>query len=61
MTSTSTLIRKHDGKKFKVSFLSHWSDIKAEDGSEIDSVKWGFDNIYVSHSKGFSYLLEETK
>lgn len=60
MTSDSILIRKTDGKKFKVTFLSHWSDIQSEDG-ETDYVKWGFDDIYVSNSKGFSYILEETK
>lgn len=60
MTSTSILVRKSDGKKFHVTFLSHWSDIASDDG-ETDYVKWGWDNEYVSHSKGHSYLLEATK
>ena len=56
MTSQSTLIRRTDGKKFKVADLAHWSTIVAEDGEQ-DTVKWGFGDQYVSASKGFSYIV----
>ncbi len=55
MKTNSKLVRKEDQKVFTVTFLSHWSDIQAEDG-ETDRVKWGFDNTYVS-DKG-SYALQ---
>lgn len=58
MTKNSVLIRASDKKKFKVTFLSHWSDIKSEDGEE-DYVKFFWDGEYVSHSKGHHYYLEE--
>lgn len=58
MMSDSILIRKQDNKKFKVTFLAHWSDIESEDG-EKDTVKWLGSNEYVSHSKGFGYILQE--
>lgn len=54
MYSNSILTRVEDGKVFKVTFHSHWSEIKAEDG-ETDYVKWGFDDLYVSADKGFTY------
>jgi hypothetical protein len=56
MTSQSTLIRRTDGKKFKVVDLAHWSTIAAEDGEQ-DSVKWYGGDGYVSASEGHSYFL----
>lgn len=61
MYSTSIIVRESDKKRFKVTFLSHWSDIEAVDGSgETDSVKWyGGDKrgeLYVSANKGHSYV-----
>lgn len=62
MTTRDMLVRRVDGKQFKPTFVSHWSDIQSVDG-ETDSVKWyGVDAgkmAYVSASKGFSYLLIE--
>jgi hypothetical protein len=55
MTSQSTLIRRSDGKKFKVVDLAHWSTIAAEDGEQ-DRVKWYGDG-YVSANKGASYFV----
>lgn len=61
MKSTSTVVRKQDGKIFRVACLSHWSDIVADDG-ETDSVKWYGGNsqheFYVSANKGFGYKVE---
>lgn len=57
MTSDGILIRKSDKKVFKVTFLSHWSDIKSEDG-ETDYVKWIGSDEYISHSKGHGYILQ---
>lgn len=58
MRNGTILIRVGDGKAFMVTLLSHWSDIRAEDGEE-DRVKWyGMDGnhlAYVSASKGHSY------
>lgn len=45
--------RYADGKMFKVTFMGHWSTIRASDGEE-DSVKWYGDG-YVSN-KGHSYV-----
>ena len=60
MYTGARLERTSDGKLFKVTLLSHWSDIQAEDGEE-DRVKWygsiGKHEAYVSASKGFSYKL----
>jgi len=51
--------RRSDGKVFRLTFLSHWSDIQSDDG-ETDSVKWyGNDSqgeLYVSASKGHTYV-----
>lgn len=57
MRSDSTLVRRTDGKRFRVTLLSHWSDIEAEDG-ERDRVKWVGDEQYVSDVRGHGYLLE---
>ena len=56
MTSQSTLIRRTDGKTFKVVDLAHWSTIAAEDG-ERDLVKWYGGDGYVSADKGVSYIV----
>lgn len=58
MYSTSTLRREDDGKLFRVTFLSHWSDIQAEDG-EKDAVKWLWENTYISFD-GKKYTVFET-
>lgn len=55
MLSRSILRREEDGKLFRVTFLSHWSDIKANDG-EVDSVKCYGPALYVSANKGFGYV-----
>lgn len=58
MRNGTTLVRVKDGKHFKVTLLSHWSDIQAEDGEQ-DRVKWygmdGYHQAYVSASKGHTY------
>lgn len=66
MFSDDTLVRRTDNKKFKVIFISHWSDIVAEDGSERDNVKWyGNDtagSLYIGNRTGFLYhIAKETK
>jgi hypothetical protein len=53
MISGTTLVRRRDGKEFRVVDLAHWSTIRAEDG-ETDTVKWYGDG-YVSADKGCSY------
>jgi hypothetical protein len=53
MKSDSVLVRRRDGKEFRVVDLAHWSTIRSADGEE-DCVKWYGDG-YVSASKGFSY------
>lgn len=58
MLSRSILIREEDGKEFRVTFLSHWSDIEADDG-ETDSVKMYGPDQYVSANKGFSYRIKQ--
>lgn len=54
-----TYTRRSDGKVFRLTLLSHWSDIQAEDG-ETDSVKWyGNDHegeMYISANKGHHYI-----
>lgn len=57
MRTGSLLVRESDKKEFKVTFLSHWSDIVALDG-ETDSVKW-YGPGYVSASKGHTYREKE--
>ena len=54
MLSTS-ILRRNDGKLFHVTFLSHWSDIRSDDG-EMDSVKCYGPGMYVSADKGYGYL-----
>ena len=56
MTSQATLVRRTDGKLFKVVDLAHWSAIASEDGEQ-DTVKWYGDG-YVSAVKGFSYFVK---
>lgn len=64
MNHKSTLTRKSDGKKFKVTFLSFWSDIESDDG-EKDTIKWlwgGCGNDiteYISCKKGNTYILDK--
>ena len=62
MTSQSILVRRTDGKQFRVKWLAHWSDIVADDGEE-DSVKWyGGDAtcaLFVSASKGHTYEVRQ--
>lgn len=54
--------RKSDGKIFRVTLYSHWSDIQEVDGTEIDSIKWAWDEDYVSANKGHCYTkLKETE
>jgi hypothetical protein len=53
MKSDSVLVRRRDGKTFRVVDLAHWSTIRSADGEE-DHVKWYGDG-YVSAAKGFSY------
>jgi len=55
MLSTSILRRDSDEKLFRVTFLSHWSDIKAGDG-EVDAVKCYGPALYVSANKGHGYV-----
>lgn len=54
--------RESDGKIFHITFHSHWSDIRAEDG-ETDYVKcYGFsgdEEWYVSANKGHKYIKVE--
>ena len=45
----STLVRKEDGKEFKVVLLGHWSDLIAADGEKV-SVK-----LYGSADNGPDY------
>lgn len=52
----SFLLRDSDGKVFQVTALAHWSTIRAEDGSETDTVKW-YGPGYVSDVKGHSYRI----
>lgn len=65
MYSNSIITRRYDGKKFKVTFLSHWSDIESEDGLEKDSVKWYGNGpegeLYVGHSSKQSYFFSPDK
>lgn len=62
MLSTSILIRKSDKKPFKVTWLSHWSDIESLNNDVTDTVKWLGDDLYISHSQGHTYeLLDEKK
>ncbi len=66
MYNNSRLIRISDQKPFKVSFLSHWSEIVSEDGTEQDRVKWlGNDRNgrmkMISWDKSFTYLVENAK
>lgn len=61
MKNDSILSRVSDQKKFKVTFLAHWSHISSEDGSEDDTVKWyGIDSdgneMLVGAVSGHSYL-----
>lgn len=57
MKLNDTLIRSRDGKSFRVTWLAHWSDIESDDGEQ-DCVKWyGGDDLFVSASKGFTYVL----
>jgi len=49
-----TYIRRSDGLKFRVTFLSHWSDIQAENGEQ-DSVKF-----YGSDGPGRELLVGHT-
>lgn len=53
------LVRKTDGKVFRVTFLAHWSEIESADG-ETDYVKcYGFSaegDLMVSANKGFTYI-----
>lgn len=61
MNSASKLKRIGDGKVFSVTYLAHWSDIKAEDG-DTDTVKWMGADLYIGY-KGNTYTLlpSETK
>lgn len=65
MYSDSIIIRRSDKKEFKVTFLSHWSDIESVDGSEKDCVKWYGNGpegeLYVSARAGHSYYFTITK
>lgn len=54
MELKTILVRENDGKRFEVTCLAHWSDIKADDG-ETDTVKWVGGNYFVSATKGFGY------
>lgn len=58
MYSDSILTQEATGKKFKVTFHSHWSNIEALDGSETDRVKFGWDNLYVGFNSGHSYTVD---
>ena len=51
---TLRFTRTTDRKVFVVTFYSHWTDIRSEDG-ETDTVKWCYDEEYVSASKGHTY------
>ncbi len=55
-----TFKRRDDGKIFTLKLLSHWSDIESDDGEQ-DCVKWyggsKDGDLFVSASKGFSYVL----
>jgi hypothetical protein len=57
MYSNSRLKRNSDGKVFRVTLLSHWSDIQSEDGQESDCVKWVLNDYYVSQNQGHGYTL----
>lgn len=56
MYTGSKLVRLKDQKAFTVTFLSHWSDVTAEDG-EVDQIKWLGGDDYISHTNGV-YRLE---
>jgi hypothetical protein len=62
MRSDATMVRREDGKRFRVIALGHWSVIREDAGTEVDVVKWYGDDrgvaLYVGDS-GNSYKLEE--
>lgn len=61
----SIVVRKSDKKEFKVTFLSHWSDVESLDGLEKDSIKWYGNSsegeLYISANKGYSYIFTNIK
>jgi len=55
MHNNSILVRPRDKKEFRVVYLAHWTDIKADDG-ERDTVKWIGPNVYVGQRSGALYV-----
>ena len=55
MLSRSILKRESDGKLFKPVYLSHWSEIRSDDG-ETDHVKLYGPALYVSATQGHGYV-----
>jgi hypothetical protein len=59
MTSKDILVRKGTTNEYKVVFHSHWSDIvNVNDPTDTDTIKWCWDNDFVSARKGHMYTVK---